>query len=69
MESNHYDLILVAVPSKSNEEIRLYEFVNKYKCLAMGMGIDLENNTTKDLEELMMTIIAEGAEKYGLQAE
>lgn len=69
MESNHYELILVAVPSKSNEEIRLYEFVNKYKCLAMGMSIDLENNTTKDLEELMITIIAEGADKYGLQTE
>lgn len=69
MESNHYELILLAVPSKSKEEIRLYEFVNKYKCLAIGMGIDLENSTTEDLEELMMTIIAEGAEKYGLQAE
>ena len=69
MESNNYELILIAVPSKSNEEIKLYEFVHKYKCLAMGMGIDLENNTIKDLEELMMTIIAEGAKKYGIQSE
>ena len=67
METKNYELILLAVPSEYDNE--LFEFVHKYNCFAMGMGIDLEDSSEEDLEDLMGTILAEGCEKYGLKTE
>lgn len=66
MESKIYELILVAVPVNSEAQEKLYSAIDNADC-AMGMQVDLEDNTEADLFELMTNIMAEGASKYGLQ--
>ena len=69
METKDYELLLIAVPSDSKAEDKIYNLVGEYRLFALGMSIDLEDSAKEDLEELMRTILAEGCKKYGLKTE
>ena len=67
METNNYEMFLIAVPQHSTLQEEFYDFITEKAGNCMAGAIAFEDLTDGKVKEIMENIVRKGVEASGIQ--